>query len=170
MASIPRMPYSRIQGGKAALIIDPVPGDQAVAVFCKSDSSGVGVGTTDSQRPGSYRAFDQSDGMIVGTVQNQAPTVWIEIAQDETVTIHAPKGVKIETDQAVDIEAGQMIKLTSPQIQLNGALFMQSKSGGNTTATLSGALNATQDVTAKGISLNSHTHPGDSGGSTGGPQ
>jgi len=47
---------------------------------------------------------------------------------------------------------------------------MQSQSGGATTATLDGSLNATGDVTASNISLNSHTHPGDSGGTTGGPQ
>ena len=47
---------------------------------------------------------------------------------------------------------------------------MRSQSGGATTATLEGSLNATGDVTASNISLNSHTHPGDSGGTTGGPQ
>ncbi|MFQ9492543.1 MAG: hypothetical protein ACLR0N_17755 [Bilophila wadsworthia] len=52
----------------------------------------------------------------------------------------------------------------------SGLLSMQSQGGGATTATLAGSLNATGDVTASNISLNSHTHPGDSGGTTGGPQ
>lgn len=37
-------------------------------------------------------------------------------------------------------------------------------------ATVTGTLSATVDVTAAGISLVGHTHPGDSGGTTGAPQ
>ena len=55
-------------------------------------------------------------------------------------------------------------------VVIKGLLSMQSQGGGATTATLAGSLNATGDVTASNISLNSHTHPGDSGGTTGGPQ
>lgn len=160
MVSIPRLPYTRYQGGIAAIIIDPVPGDQGVAVFCKQDSSTVGVGTSESQRAGSNRTFDQSDGMIVGTVQNKAPEVWIELKQDKTIIIHAPEGVKIETDKVCQVDAGTQIKLTAPQIQLNGAISMQSKTGGATTATLTGTLNATNDLTANGVSLHEHTHSG----------
>lgn len=172
MVPIPRLPFFRYQAGKAAIILDPVAGDQGLAVFLKKDSSTVGVGTTEPQRPGSFREFDQSDGVVIGGVQNQAPTVWIEVKQDETITIHAPAGVKIETDASIDMVAGVSVNVTAPQIALNGALSMQSATGGATTAILSGTMNATQDVTASGISLNSHTHSGvePGGGSSGGPQ
>ena len=172
MVPIPRLPFFRYQAGKAAIILDPVAGDQGLAVFLKKDSSTVGVGTAEPQRPGSFREFDQSDGVVIGGVQNQAPTVWIEIKQDETITIHAPAGVRIETDASIDMSAGVSVNVTAPQIALNGALTMQSATGGATTATLSGTMNATQDVTASGISLNSHTHGGvDPGnGSSGGPR
>lgn len=180
MASIARMPFHRVQGGIAALIVDPVPGDQAVAVFTKADSSNVQVGTQDPVRPGSYRSFDQADGMLFSGVQNQAPLVWIHIKQDKTIVIHAPEGCTIETDKNVTVNAGQevnvtagaSVSITAPQIALNGALTMQNQNGGTTTATLTGTLNATDDLTASGISLNSHTHTGvqTGGGSTGGPQ
>lgn len=180
MASIPSLPFMRYQAGKAAIILDPVAGDQGVAVFFKNDSSTVGTGTMEPQRPGSTRSFSQSDGAYIPGVQNQAPTVWIEITQDEKIIIHAPQGVTVETDQncvvnagqSVNITAGTECNITAPVINLNGALNAQAQDGGNTTATFTGTLNASQDVTASGISLNSHTHtgvqPGD--GSTGAPQ
>lgn len=180
MASIPKLPFMRYQAGKAAIIIDPVPGDQGVAVFFKNDSSTVGAGTTEPQRPGSTRSFSQSDGAYIPGVQNQAPTVWIEVTQDEKIIIHAPQGVTVETDQNCVVNAGQSVNITAeaecnitaPVINLNGALNSRSYDGGNTTATLYGTLNATEDVTAAGISLHNHTHdgtePGD--GSTGQPQ
>jgi len=40
--------------------------------------------------------------------------------------------------------------------------------GGAMTASVS--IETTADVVASGISLSTHTHPGDSGGTTGGPQ
>ncbi|MFQ8738512.1 MAG: hypothetical protein ACLSAH_22980 [Bilophila wadsworthia] len=68
------------------------------------------------------------------------------------------------------VRSGGPITLDAPRIVIKGLLSMQSQGGGATTATLAGSLNATGDVTASNISLNSHTHPGDSGGTTGGPQ
>lgn len=180
MASIPKLPFMRYQAGVAAIILDPVAGDQGVAVFFKNDSSTVGAGTTEPQRPGSTRSFSQSDGAYLPGVQNQAPTVWIELTQNNTITIHAPAGVTVETDQncvvnagqAVNITAGAECNITAPVINLNGALNAQAQGGGDTTATFTGTLNASQDVTASGISLNSHTHTGvePGSGSTGGPQ
>ena len=103
--SIPRMPHVRIQGGCAALIIDPVANDIGVASFCKRDSSTVSTGETNPQRPGSYRQFDLADGVYLGSVLNTAPTVYIELQQDNSIIIHATGGITITGD-----------------IQLNGSL------------------------------------------------
>lgn len=188
MASIPSLPFMRYQAGVAAIILDPVAGDQGVAVFFKNDSSTVGTGTTEPQRPGSTRSFSQSDGAYLPGVQNKAPTVWIELRQNNTITIHAPAGVTVETDQNcvvnagqgvtvtagenVNISAGAECNITAPVINLNGALNAQAQDGGDTTATFTGTLNATQDVTANSISLHNHTHTGvePGSGSTGEPQ
>lgn len=180
MASIPSLPFMRYQAGKAAIILDPVAGDQGVAVFFKNDSSTVGAGTSEPQRPGSTRSFSQSDGAYIPGVQNQAPTVWIEITQDERIIIHAPAGVTVETEQNCIINAGQAVNITAgtecnisaPIINLSGALNAQAQGGGATTATFTGTLDASQDVTANGISLHGHTHTGvePGSGSTGEPQ
>lgn len=180
MASLPSLPHCRYQGGKAAVIIDPVPGDIGVAVFMKQDSSTVKPGTTEPQRPGSFRQFDMADGVLAASVSNQAPTVWIELKQDETIVIHAPQGVTIETDKDVQVNAGQNIQLkaeagitlNAPQIALQGAVSATGRSGEATEANFTGTIAASDDVRASGISLNSHTHTGVQGGtaSTGGPQ
>ncbi len=158
MAAIPKLRFFRYQAGKAAIVLDPVAGDQGVAVFFKQDSSGVKGGATECVVPGSFRAFDQSDGVVFPSVQGAAPSVWIELKQDETITIHAPNGVKIETDKNVEVEAGVKIKMTAPAIELNGAISTASASGGSGTMQIKGTVNVTQDVKASNISLNSHTH------------
>lgn len=159
MAAIPKLRFFRYQAGKAAIVLDPVAGDQGVAVFFKQDSSGVKGGATEAVVPGSFRAFDQSDGVVFPSVQGAAPSVWIELKQDETITIHAPKGVKIETDKNVEVEAGVKIKMTAPAIELNGAITSNDASGGGGgTMQVNGTVNVTQDVKASNISLNSHTH------------
>ena len=158
MAAIPKLRFFRYQAGKAALIIDPVSGDQGVAVYFKQDSSGVKDASTNAVVPGSFRSFDQSDGVVFSGVQNKAPTVWIEIKQDETVTIHAPNGVKIETDKNVEVDAGVKIKMTAPAIELNGAITTASATGDAGTMNINGTVDVTQDVKASNISLNSHTH------------
>lgn len=184
MASIPRMPHARVQGGIAALIIDPVPGDMGVACFCKSDSSTVGPGTAEPQRPGSFRAFDQADGMLVATVGNKAPEVWIEIKQDKTVIIHAPEGCTIETDKDVTVKAGQSviisaargITLDAPQTTVTGNFTATGEKGDDFSMTgtvaLQGSLTSTGDQAAGGISQMNHTHTGVQPGSgdTGKPQ
>ncbi|MDE7065149.1 MAG: phage baseplate assembly protein [Desulfovibrionaceae bacterium] len=190
MASIPRMPHARVQGGVAALIIDPVPGDIGVASFCKADSSTVRPGTTRPQRPGSFRCFDQADGMLVATVSNRAPEVWIELKQDKTVVIHAPEGVIVETDKSVTVtaaqditlKAGTEILLDAPLTRITGELFTGGEGGANVTMTgnislrgditQQGSHTSTGDQVAGGISQTGHTHTGVQPGnsSTGKPQ
>lgn len=176
MTQIPSMPHGRVQGGIAALIIDPVPGDIGVASFCKSDSSTVKPGTSEPQRPGSFRNFDQADGMLVATVSNKAPEVWIEIRQDKTIIIHAPEGCTIETDKIAEIKAGEGIILDTPQTTITGNLTATGEKGNAISMTgnvqLDGSLTSTGDQVANGISQTNHTHTGVQPGSgdTGKPQ
>ena len=90
-----QLPYSRIQGGVAALVIDPVVGDIGLAVFAQRDCSNVGQEASKPVQPGSFRTFSQSDGFYVGGFLNKAPTVFVEVKQDNTVTITASGGVTI---------------------------------------------------------------------------
>jgi hypothetical protein len=162
MSPIPRLRFFRYQAGKAAIVLDPVAGDQGVAVFFKQDSSGVQDGAKEAVVPGSFRNFDQSDGVVFSGVQNQAPTVWIELTQDEKVVIHAPQGVTIETDETAEITAGEKVSITAPAIELNGAITSHGQNGGAGTMDINGTL------TVDGINMNAHTHTG-AHGETSGP-
>lgn len=102
------LPYFRYQGGAAAVVIDPVPGDIGLAVFCKSDCSNVQTGITEPVQPGSFRKFSQSDGFYIGGFLNKAPTVYIEINQDESITITAAGGVTVNAP-TVTVPQGDVI-------------------------------------------------------------
>ena len=77
---------------------------------------------------------------------------------------------------AVAVTSSERITLTAPQIVLNGAITSYSQTGGAGTMKVNGAMEITgnvtgrSDVTASGISLKSHTHTGDSGGTTSAPK
>ena len=89
------LPYSRIQGGVAAVVIDPVVGDIGLAVFAQQDSSNVTSGASAPVQPGSFRCFDMSDGFYIGGFLNQAPTCYMELMQDNTITINATSGITV---------------------------------------------------------------------------
>lgn len=151
------LPYSRIQGGIAAIVIDPVVGDIGLAVFAHSDTSTVTQGTSEPQQPGSKRHHSQSDGFYIGGFLNQAPSCFLELKQDNTAILTAPATVTVN----------------SPDITLNGNTTVNGDFavvGGNSTMT--GSLTTQGDVVSGGISVQSHIHGGVQGGSstTSGPQ
>lgn len=144
--SIPRLPYTRIQGGVAALIIDPMPGDVGIAVFAQQDISTVG-GSTPSQA-GSFRSYDMADGMYIGGIINKEPEVYIELTQEGVVTIHAP----------------QKIVLDSPLVEITGQL-QQTGSLGQGTTLMGGLTNTGGSLSSNGTTFESHTHKGVQSGS-----
>ena len=156
MPSMTKLPYSRTQAGIAALIIEPVPGDIGVFTCCKQDISGIKQGTSEPVPAGSYRQFSQSDSVMVGAIHTKKPEVWIEIKQDKTIIIHAPKGCKIESDETVKVTA-KKVDITAPEVSIAGNV------------TVNGSIKSTGDMTAGGKPYLSHTHKGDSGGTTGAP-
>jgi hypothetical protein len=90
------LPYSRLQGGANAVILDPQVGDIGVAVFASRDISSVKANRAQAN-PGSRRRFDMADGMYVGAILNAAPTQYVrfstlgvEIVSPTRVTITAP--------------------------------------------------------------------------------
>lgn len=140
------LPHYRVQAGIAAIIIDPTPGDIGIFVTQNRDGSGINADSSAPQVPGSYRQHSPADAVMVGTVHTKTPEVWIELTQDKKVIIHAPAGVKIESDSTVEIDAAQ-VTINAP-VQVNS------------TITASG------DVSGGGVSLDTHTHSGvESGGS-----
>lgn len=173
MVSIPRMPHYRAQAGIAAIILDPVPGDIGVACFCKADSSTVGAGTSEPQRPGSFRCFDQADGMLVATVSNKAPEVWLELTQEKKIIIHAPEGCVIETDKSLTVNAAEKIELNTPLVSVAGRIQQTGSMGAGGPSEFSGGLrNSGGTVESNGVTLETHTHTGvePGNGTSGGPQ
>lgn len=130
------VPYSRVQGGVAALIIDPVPGDIGICLFAQRDITTVKQ-TKAAGQPGSLRTFDQADALYVGWVLNQTPTVFLELTQEGQVRLVAPGGYIVD----------------SPTTHFTGAV------------TADGVMESAIDVKAGGVSLLGHDHisaaPGD---------
>lgn len=188
-----RLPYYRYQAGAAAIVVDPKPGDIGIAVYMKRDSSDISVEQTEPIKPNTFRSFDQSDGFYIGGFYNKAPSVFIELDDDGTIDITSTSSVTINTQNAIincntaNVEASSSATISSPQTtitgnqatinaqtRINGNLFIAggitwtgNAQGEGGTANFIGTINATNDVTANGISLNSHVHGGvESGSST----
>ena len=104
VAVIPSLPYFRLQGGKVAVITDPVVGDIGVAVFCQKDCSNVVAGTDKPVQAGSFRKFSMSDGWYIGGFLNQAPETFLQLNQDGTAVLTANGGVTINGDVTINGE------------------------------------------------------------------
>ena len=158
VTTIPKLPYFRLQHGKAAIICDPKVGDIGLAVVAKQDISNIN-GSTTPKVPATYRKFDPSDSFYIGGFWGKAPEVFIHLEDEGTIKIKAPTKISMEAPEC-EVNASTSFTVNSSQINLNGPI------SGGADATFTG------DVNAKGISLTSHTHTGVQSGnsSTGAPQ
>lgn len=129
VAVIPSLPYFRLQGGKVAVITDPVVGDIGLAVFCQRDTSNVVAGTTEPVQAGSFRNFSMSDGWYIGGFLNQAPETFLELKQDGTAVLTALSGVTINGDVVINGE------LTAKGIVYSTHKHTGVQSGGSNTGT-----------------------------------
>lgn len=182
-----RLPYSRIQGGIAALVIDPAPGDIGLAVYTKRDSSVVSAGQETPVQPGSFRTFSQADGFYIGGFLNHPPQIWLELTQDKVATLHAPEKVIIETKTCV-INAEDSATINTKRFTVNASQrvgihapdwdFGDLDGSGAATANMRLNINqtgrhvSTGDQIAGGVSQMRHVHRGvqPGGGNTGEPQ
>ena len=162
VTTIPKLPYFRLQHGKAAIICDPKVGDIGLAVVAKQDISNIN-GSTTPKVPATYRKFDPSDSFYIGGFWGKAPEVFIHLEDEGTIKIKAPTKITIESPEC-EVNASTSFTVNSSQINLNGPISGGGSGGADATFT--------GDVNAKGISLTSHTHTGVQSGnsSTGAPQ
>lgn len=146
--SIFKVPYSRLQGGANAVILDPQPGDLGICVFASRDISAI-KSDPDAARnrqpipgapPGSWRTYSYADALYVGGVLNAAPTQFVQFSED---------GITVTSPIAVTINA--------PLTTVNGDL--------DCTGTIHGAV----DVIADTISGKIHTHTSENVGDPTGP-
>ncbi|RKS87343.1 hypothetical protein DES39_0564 [Orbus hercynius] len=182
--------YMRIQSGSSAIIIDPTAGDIGLVSVCDRDISIIKE-TKTFATPGSGRIHSLSDSIYLGGVLNRTPTQYVKFTADgieiysptkitatapsvtancDDLTANVTNSTKL-TSNTVDITADISVSISSPRIALNGSLTA-SPLNGSGTATINMPLNSTEEITANGIALSTHTHSGvQSGGdSTGGPQ
>lgn len=157
-----KLPYARLQGGKNAIICDPVVGDIGVAVFADRDISVVKK-TKKQSNPGSRRKHNMADGVYLFGVLNAAPTQYVRFLQDED---GEPNGIEIIDKFENKIEMGE------DGIRINGVLIDRD-------ANISEAakIDATDEITAKSgsgdsVTVTGHTHPGvqTGGGNTDPPE
>lgn len=152
--SLPQLPFFRYYGGKAALVLDPQPGDVGLAVFSQQDASNLQAGKSDPVQAGSFRAYDMSDGVFFPGILGQSPEVFVELEQDKGVTVKTPANeITIDKDGGnVTVKAQAKITLEAPTIELKGALMMGNSAGSGTgdTMKITGNLDVTGSVTTAG--------------------
>ena len=164
-------------------------GDTGFVVFADRDISSW-VETNNRSVVDSARAHSMQDcyfdpGIIGGGTDANPNDV--EIKYNNT-TIHLRKNgdVDINTSTKVNVTASNEVNVTTnkltvnaPNSYFNGNVFVSqllttggfvsNGTSGGGIAQFAGSINVTDEVTASGIDLSTHRHPGDSGGTTGQP-
>lgn len=147
MVSIPRLPYFRLQHGKAAVICDPVVGDVGLAVFAKQDCSKL-TGGTEPVSPGSFRSFDMSDGFYLGGFWGKPPEtyIWLD-SESQSIKVKA-KELTIDAEN-VTVNATNVTLNVSSGMTINCPKLK-----------LVGAMDVTGNVMSGSVSMQDHTHNG----------
>lgn len=122
------LPVFRLQGGSAAVIVDPVVGDKGMLVACDRDISAVKA-TGAFSPPGSRRQNSWADGCYFGGFINQAPTTYVSVT---------PEGVDIQTGGTITIAASNMTLDGTGNLAVNGEV--------------------TAKATGQSVSLSGHRH------------
>jgi hypothetical protein len=167
------VPYFRLQGGASAIIIDPQAGDIGFAGFADRDISSVKANKGQAN-PGSKRQFSMADAVYMGGILNGTPTQYvafsssgIDIVSPVAIRMAAPT-IALQATETIGLTAGTQITNSAPTVEIDGQMAQgQGPNGGS--AAMEGPLTVTNDVTAEGTSLHTHTHPDPQGGNTGPP-
>lgn len=188
-ASLPLLvdvPVTFPRGGGVTLTFPVKAGDECLIVFADRgidfwwQNGGV-------QESGAERMHDLSDAFAIVGPQSQAQKISgisTSAAQlrtdDGAAFIELDPGshaVNVTTSGKLTASAQGGTEINSPEIVLNGNVTIngnlsQGMGDGGGTATMLGPVNVTNDVSAGGISLQTHKHGGveTGGGQTGGPQ
>ncbi len=163
--TVHHLPYTRIQGGTNAIIMDPKVGDIGWAAISDRDISAVKENKAVSN-PGSGRKFDLADGVYIGGILNGVPENFVQFTNDDKINVVAKSDVTVESQTKISFNA--------PITEVEGALVIggtvTAKTGstinfGGTNLSGAGAISGTS-VQAGGIDLAGHHHLAP-GGNTG---
>lgn len=170
--------YLRVQGGKNAIILDPQVNDIGIAVFAQRDMSALKASVSGGQNqnsgvatvPGSRRTFSASDAIYLYTIMtltqnpDQTPDQYIQFNTDgiqvvspNSINFQSPdtnQVVHMKNDGTMELTSGSKITVKAPNIKLDGDVEITGDLTGDKGGTFS------NDVTADGTSVHSHTHGG----------
>ncbi|MDR9839464.1 oxidoreductase [Herbaspirillum huttiense] len=160
------LPYSRLQGGDDAVILDPKVGDLGIAIFADRDISSVKA-TKAAANPGSKRRFDMADGMYLGGLLNGTPVQYVQFTAGG-INVVSPQKITLSAPQ-VEIDASTSLTVNSPQSNFSGMVIIQGllsflagitgSGGGATTGTITGVMRFIGSVFANGKHIDdTHTH------------
>ncbi len=166
-------------GGDFFLTFPVKPGDECILLFSERAIDYWHV-SGDTQPPAEYRMHDLSDGIaIVGLNSQPRKIPGFNAGDTELRSRDGQTHITMKPDGTIkNVNAGGSTELTPAgqfiikapggiildgNTTLKGDMTSQSGNGG------SGACDFSGDVTAQGTSVHTHTHPGDSGGTTGPP-
>ncbi len=91
------LPVMRLQGGRCAIVVDPVVGDVGYVAVADRDISNAKADPGEQVTPGSNRKFDLADGIYVGGILNGAPDTFILLRQDGSFAMLDAHGNVLET-------------------------------------------------------------------------
>ena len=140
------VPVLRVQGGKNAIICDPVADDIGYLVVADRDISAVKANSGKVSNPGSFRRHNLADGVYVGAILNPAnPTQYVQFTTS---------GMKLvdKNGNVVEMKSGE-ISITATKVSITGDL------------SVSGAITAVGEITAgqggaDSVTLQQHVHAG----------
>jgi phage baseplate assembly protein gpV len=175
-ASIARMPFFRPQAGKAAIVMDPQPGDKAILITMKRDSSGVASGKGDPVQPGSFRTFDQADGYLINGFLGETPEIYLHLnpltgdialstkAANIDISCRESGDILVKTGAGnVTIQAGNGGEGTitlDGQVVITRTIKIQNKNNEAASQFTGGFENSGGQVTSNAITLETHSHAG----------
>ena len=171
------LPWFAQRAGNIRTWSPPSVGEQCVVLSPGGDTAAgfvlVGLYSTAQAAPeatGDAQSTTYPDGAVI-RYDHAAHALSATLPDGGTADITAPAGVTVHSD-AITLDAPQTT--TTGALTVQGLLIFQAgmagSGGSGATAVITGGITASEDVTAGGISLMGHTHPGDSGGTTGAPQ
>jgi hypothetical protein len=180
------VPVSFPGGGDFFLTFPVKPGDECLLLFSERciDAWHFEGGT---QPPEEFRLHDLSDAIaLVGLnsqpkkipafnatdteLRNRFGDTHLTMQPDGAITAVNPQGsYTLGADGSMTITAPAGTTINSPQIVLNGNTLLRGNLASAVGNGGDGSCNFAGDVVGNNISLDHHTHPGDSGGTTGEP-
>jgi hypothetical protein len=158
-ATVFNVPYFRLQGGKNAVIVDPVKGDIGLAVVSDRDISAVKEAKKQAN-PGSFRRYSIADAVYLGAVLGEAPDQYVTFTAsgiklaDKNNNVLEMKSTGISINGLLINQQGQV----SGNLPVTGALQLGGSFVNLAGVTYTGDIATTGEVRAGTIGLKSHHH------------